>query len=294
MYEKPYQIIHLIRIKHWIKNIVILFPIFFAGDIYKIRSSEILILTLLFCLVSSIVYIINDIVDIADDQRHSIKRFRPIASGAITVSESKIILTFLLSLSVIISVLYFHSSHMYVLAYFILNLSYTFVLKHIIIVDVMSISIGFVLRLFSGSDAGQVFLSNWMVLVVFLLMHSIALAKRREALDEIILSSSDDWPKVSGYTSRFLDIATSISFILTMIVYILYTTSDDSIERMDSPHLYLTSPFVLAGILRYLQLYFTSIQNRSPVHIVLTDRLLQMSILCWILTFIYIIYGNYI
>lgn len=293
MYVKPYQTIHLIRAKHWIKNVIILFPIFFAGDIHKIFSTEILILLALFCAVSSSIYIINDILDITEDRNHSVKRFRPIASGAISISEAKSILAFLLGLSVIICVLYFNSSFRYVIAYFILNLTYCFVLKHIVIVDVVSISLGFVLRLFSGSDAGQVFLSDWMVLIVFFLMLSIAFAKRREPFDAMNTYLSDRRIPLS-YTARFLDIATSTSFAITLIVYVLYTISADSMERMGSPHLYLTSLFVLAGILRYLNCYFSFNKDRSPVHIVLNDRFLQMSILCWIMNFTYIIYGNYI
>lgn len=297
MIEHLGKVLKLVRITHWVKNIIIVFPLFFAGHIDQALGEKgIALLTLffLFSLASSVIYVLNDIQDRKEDQLHQIKRHRPIASGYFSVQQGYgiaaicALLFSILSLTVSPSVLYF------VLGYLALNVCYIYVLKNVSIIDVSCISTGFVLRILAGGMATQTEVSHWMVIMTFLLTVSIAFAKRR---DDIILrekqspNADKTYRKVQEeYSIRFLDVATSICFAITILAYIMYTLSDEVNARLGSDILYISALPVFLGVMRYLQLTIVKEKSMSPTKILFQDRVLQGIILSWICLFFVILY----
>jgi decaprenyl-phosphate phosphoribosyltransferase len=164
-------------------------------------------------------------------------------------------------------------------------------MKNIAIIDVTSISLGFVFRILAGGKASNTLTTHWIIILIFLLMFSIALAKRR---DDLVLSqrSHEIYRKSqSGYTIRFIDITKTISFTVTLVAYIIYSVSDDVIERIGSNYVYITSLPVFLGILRYIQLAVVYEKSGSPIDLLFKDKFLISIILLWIILFGYIIYA---
>lgn len=243
-----------------------------------------------FCLCASAIYIINDIIDAPLDRMHPSKSKRPIASGKIKpVVALFFALTFLVFGILILSCL-LPKVILPVAIYILINLLYSFKLKHIAILDIFIIASGFVIRLFVGALAINAPLSEWIIVMTFLLALFLALAKRR---DDVILyeTSGEKMRKViDGYNRQFLDIAMAISASIVMIAYILWSISAEVKLRLHSDYLYLTSVFVLAGILRYMQITFVEQKSGNPSKIVLQDKFLQGVILCWFISFWILMY----
>ncbi|MDO5980495.1 UbiA prenyltransferase family protein [Flavivirga spongiicola] len=286
------QTLKLIRIHHWVKNIAVFLPVFFSGQFIEIFDDnsiyKLVILFFAFCFASSIIYIINDSIDVDKDRLHPVKSLRPIASGFFTKKQAFFIAgVFFIVLSYFLFLL--EDSIWFVVSYFILNILYSFKLKNIAIIDVTCVSLGFLLRILAGGFAIGVIVSQWMTIIVFLLSMSIAFAKRRDDLtiknDNTILRKSQ-----SGYSIAFIDIAKGICFSITLIAYIMYSISTEVIERLGTDKLYTTSLFVFIGIMRYLQISVVENKSGSPIKILSKDIFLQLVLLCWILLFTYFIY----
>lgn len=284
------NILALIRVKHWLKNGFVFLPIFFAGKVNLVLSTNLIFVFISFCLAASSIYILNDILDIDEDKIHPEKRNRPIANGVITVKLAWALFV-LMSLLFLASLFLLKYSAIYLLCYFALNILYSFLLKNISIVDVSCISIGFVLRVLAGGVEAQVFVSNWMIIMVFLLTISMAFAKRRDDL-VIDVQKNSIRKSLSGYSIAFLDIAKSISFSITLISYVLYSISTEVIARIGSDKLYFTSLFVFIGIMRYIQITVVDKDSGSPTDVLWRDRFLQITLLLWGLTFLFILYGK--
>lgn len=284
--------IKLIRVKHWVKNFFVFLPAFFAGKPENLLSADTYLMFFAFCLGASSIYIINDIVDVEKDKLHPVKKKRPIASGKISVRQALVL--FVIVLLIWSVILYFlQSAALFVLSYFIINVFYSFRLKNISILDVTSISIGFVLRVWGGGAVMDIEISHWMTIMVFLLSISMAFAKRRDDL-LIDVEKTSIRKSLSGYTIPFLDIAKSISFSITLIAYILYSISPEVTERLGTDKLYITSLFVFCGIMRYIQISVVDKKAGSPVDLLLKDRFTQITILLWTLSLSIIIYGKHL
>ena len=250
-------IITLIRPKHWIKNIFIFIPAFFAGTILSFENLFLLILTFFaFSFVASSIYILNDYKDIESDKKHPKKKFRPLASGKVS-KRNALMLFFIL---LIASTALMYSTRIHVLsiiyAYFILNIFYTLVLKRIAIVDIVCISVGFVLRVFAGAFAVDVPVSEWLILMVFLISLLMGFAKRR---DDLLIKEESGITlrkSIDGYTKPFIDLSVTMMAGVVIVCYIMYVTHESVISRIGNSYLYLTSIFVIIGILRYLQITF--------------------------------------
>jgi decaprenyl-phosphate phosphoribosyltransferase len=290
MIEYLKNIASLIRMKHWIKNGFVFLPVFFAGKIELVLTSNLIFVFISFCLASSSIYILNDIVDVNTDRLHPIKKQRPIASGFFSIPLS-ILFFSICSILFFVSLLLLKEASLFIISYFALNILYSFYLKRISIVDVSSISIGFVLREMAGGAEADVYVSHWMIIMTFLLTVSISFAKRRD--DLVLVNKKESAIKsLKGYTIAFLDIAKSISFSITLISYILYSISAEVIDRIGSDKLYITSLFVFLGIIRYLQITIVEKNSGSPIDVLWKDRFLQIAIFLWTFTFLYIIYGK--
>ena len=283
--------IELIRLNHYIKNFFVFLPLFFAIKITDLELlSNAFIAFIAFSFSASAVYIFNDLQDIKEDKQHPSKKFRPIASGAITQSHAIIVMLVLFVLGFSLMIFLSLQAVSILTAYIALNIAYSYSLKHIAIVDINIIAIGFVLRLLVGSVVTGTLLSQWIIIMTYLLALFIALAKRRDDV-LIFLDTGKKMRKViGGYNIQFLDIAMSIMASVVIVSYILYTTSPEVEVRLDSENLYMTSFFVILGIMRYLKIVFIHKDSGSPTKILTTDKFMQLVILGWLVTVTWILY----
>jgi len=213
-----------------------------------------------------------------------------LASGAISKPQALSIMTilFIIGFSLMISLSLEAAGIL--MFYVLMNIAYSLYLKHIAILDVVIIAIGFALRLFVGSAATAIQLSMWIVIMTFLLALFMALAKRRDDV-LIYLETGKKMRKViNGYNLQFLDTAMAIMASVVIVAYTIYTTSPEVAVRVHSEYLYLTALFVILGIMRYLQIAFVLKDSGSPTKIALKDRFIQLTLIGWVLTFAWILY----
>ena len=290
------NIVLLLRPQQWVKNGFVFLPLFFNGQLF---DADALLSTFMafvaFCFAAAGIYCMNDIVDAEADRRHPKKCSRPIASGAISTALGWALAAICLATS-FVSAFFVGDSWTNVAIvigmYFVMNIAYCLRLKQIAIVDVFIISIGFVLRIFVGGFATGIFISHWIVLMTFLLALFLALAKRRD--DVAIYEQTGVLPRknVAAYNLDFMNQAIGIVAAITMVCYIMYTVSPDVVARFEGggKYLYLTSIFVLAGIIRYLQITIVNLSSGSPTKVLIHNRFLQICLACWIVSFLIIIY----
>jgi len=285
------QITSLLRVSQYIKNIFIFAPLFFAArfsEIDLIISATIAFIS--FSLCASAVYIFNDYQDIEDDRLHAKKKFRPLASGQIS-TRLAFALMGILMIAAFALLLPKSLPASSILAFYLLsNIAYSLKLKHIPIIDISIISLGFVFRLLVGALVCEIDLSHWIVIMTFLLALFLALAKRRD--DVLIYTQTGEKMRkvIDGYNLPFLDIAMTIMSAVVIVVYLLYTTSALPLLE-EGNYLYLTTIFVIIGILRYLQITLVEENSGSPTQIVLNDRFIQIDILLWVASFAWILYS---
>ncbi len=285
------EIIKLMRPHQYVKNIFIFLPIFFALEIKNMDFLfQAFIAFIAFSLTASAVYILNDYHDIEDDKQHPKKKNRPLASGTISKKQAIAIMSILLLVGFGLMLSLAWQAGAILATYVLINIAYSLYLKHIAILDVTIIAIGFVLRLFIGSAVTGIALSMWIVIMTFLLALFMALAKRRDDV-LIYMNTGKKMRKViDGYNLQFLDGAMMIMASVVIVAYTLYTTSTEVVARVNSEYLYLTALFVILGIMRYLQIAFVLEDSGSPTRIVLRDRFTQLTLLGWILSFGWILY----
>ena len=298
--------IQLLRPRDWAKNLFLFVPLFFSGDLFNWKLYPPLFLGFIaFCCVASSIYIINDYRDIEDDKKHPEKSKRPLASGAVS-KPAALIICILLVLTGFALAYTIRDKFLFVLMlYFVLNLGYSFGLKTIPILDVIIVAVGFVLRIKSGAVIAMIGVTEWSNIMVFLLALFIAIGKRRDDVLLKLSSGTDMRKAVKGYNLEFLNVATSLVCAVIVVAYFMYTMSPEvqvriaNISRTDAVgqesvggvyRLYYTCLFVLAGILRYLQIIFVQAASGSPTKILYKDRFIQISILLWIASFYLIIY----
>ena len=282
-------VIKLLRVHQWIKNGFVFLPIFFAGEFLNTQLLFGAFLAFIaFSLTSSIVYILNDYKDIEKDKLHPVKKNRPLANGGISKRNALLLLIPLSAAIVCLAAFNFTLVSLIPLAlYFILNLLYTFYLKVIAILDVAIIAVGFVLRVIFGGLVTSIFVSKWALLLTFSLALVLALGKRR---GELISTENEARPSLKGYNLPFIDTALTITVAITLVCYIMYTISPDVVEGFGSEYVYATTLFVLLGLLRYLQQTMVHEKTESPTKFVYTDIFVQLMIVCWVLSFVLIIY----
>lgn len=281
----------LLRIPQYVKNLFVLCPLFFAG---KLRQTEILgealLAALFFGIVSSSVYILNDILDRERDRQHPSKRNRPIANGDIGTARAMGVALLLVMTGLAGAFFLDTNAGWTLLVYVVLNLFYSFSWKHIAILDICCIAFGFVLRLIVGSCVSDVALSHWIIIMTFLLALFLALAKRR---DDVLLYQRDQVKArqvIDGYNLEFLGSAMMVMASVTIVSYLLYCVSPEVRSKPGHENLYLTVVFVVIGIMRYMQQTFVHEKSSSPTRLVLQDRFLQLILVCWIATFAWFLY----
>lgn len=306
-----WQIFRSIRPRQWLKNLVLVAPILFSGQLFDEKSShEVLVAFVVFCLVSSSAYLINDIVDAPKDRSHPFKKLRPIASGKLRPATAIICACSLIFFSI-----YFANSYLnkfFVLAvitFVALQLSYTFILRNLIIVDSLAVAGAFILRVFAGSFATETSISSWLILATIGISLLLAFGKRRS--ERTLLASQPARTQaimpptretLTHYPDTLLDSMISMSASFAIISYALFSFQ---ISPKIQPHyllwilpptltapkwMMLTIPFVIYGVARYLYVIYEKKEGESPERVLLSDGPLIITISLWLLTTISIIY----
>ncbi|WP_246032252.1 decaprenyl-phosphate phosphoribosyltransferase [Sulfurimonas crateris] len=280
------ETLKLFRIHQYIKNLFIFLPLLFSFSFSDSQDNlNVLVAFLLFSLLASSIYIFNDLLDINEDRAHPTKRNRPLASGSVSKNSAISLMLILSTTSLGISLLFNTELFTVLLIYFLLNIAYTLKLKHIAILDIFIIATGFVLRLFAGSSVTEIPLSMWIILMTFLLALFLALAKRR---DDVLLSleGQETRKNIDGYNLEFVNASMVLMAGVVIVSYLMYTISPEVESRLGTEHLYLTSFFVILGILRYMQITFVEEESGSPTKVVIRDKFLKLTILFWLISFI--------
>jgi len=289
---KIIRIFELIRPKQWVKNLFVFAPILFAG---KLMDLPMLLTNILafasFCCVSSSVYVLNDIIDVESDRVHKKKRYRPIAAGYVSIKQAKILFVFLIVLTAILSSMLPVLFLITISAYLVNNLLYSFKIKNVVLLDVFSISIGFILRVIAGAVAIDVSVSSWMIITTIFISLFLGISKRRAELSGPNQDNLEKQRKVlSDYDVIFVDQLNTIAATGTIISYALYTVSEKAVTAFHSDKLIYTTPFVLYGIFRYLYLLHQKNLGESPTQIVTKDVPIIINSLLWLITCAVIIY----
>lgn len=289
------DVLLLLRPQQWLKNGFIFLPLFFG---HKLLDFDVLLSAVIaffaYSFAASGIYCLNDIIDVEADRKHPKKCKRPIAAGRVSKSMAFGLIAMCMVVSSLMLMALETQAKWKVAAiiaiYFVMNIAYCLKLKQKAIVDVFIIAVGFVLRIFVGGFATDIELSQWIVLMTFLLALFLAFAKRRD--DMVIYEDTGVLVRknVNRYNLAFMNQVIGVVASITMVSYILYTVSPEVMERMGSRYVYLTSFFVLAGIIRYLQLIIVDVKSGSPTKVLMRDRFVQYCIAGWILSFILIIY----
>jgi len=286
--------IKLLRIKDWIKNLFIFIPPFFAGVFNDTTMYFPLLMGFLaFSFVASGIYIFNDYRDIEDDKIHPRKKLRPIASGKVSLGFAFTLMVVLLVGGLTIGLVIDKYLFVVLCIYMVLNISYSLGLKNISILDVLILSSGFVIRIIAGGIISQVMISDWLVIMVFLLALFLALAKRRDDLLIYIDSNQVTRKSIGGYNLEFLSAMLAILSSVIIVAYIMYTISPNITERLQNEYVYATIIYVIAGIMRYLQIVFIQKKSGSPTSILFSDKFIIITLLGWITHNFIIIYSTY-
>jgi decaprenyl-phosphate phosphoribosyltransferase len=284
--------VRLIRPQQWVKNLFLFLPIFFAGQLFSHLTGLLHLCFgfLAFSFIASSIYIVNDYQDVEEDRRHPVKKHRPLAAGTVSLQVAAIILTVLLVTGFTIA--YFLDGwFMMVLGmYFIFNLSYSMGLKNVPLIDIFIIALGFLLRTLAGGIVAQIPVSQWLMIMVFLLALFLALAKRRDDIVLHLSSGKHMRKSVKNYNLEFLGACLTMVSGIIIVSYIMYAISEEVTIRLGSPYIYLTSIFVIAGLMRYLQIAMVENDSGSPTRILYKDTFIRATIISWIISFYILIY----
>ncbi len=284
----------LLRPQQWVKNGFVFLPLFFSGNL---RNTTMLQQTLIaffaYSLAASSIYCFNDIYDREADRLHPKKRLRPVASGAVSVAKAYVLMLFTLVLSLVVACVgltVWRETCFIIGFYYVMNLAYCMRLKQIALVDVVIIAVGFVLRVVLGGAVTGIVLSHWIVVMTFLLALFLAFAKRRD--DVVLYENTGVLPRrnVNRYNLQFMNQTIAVIASVTLVAYMMYTVSDEVMERLGSHRVYVTAVFVLMGILRYMQLTIVDVKSGSPTKVLMHDRFVQACIVGWVASFLVLIY----
>lgn len=287
------NLIKLSRTKQWIKNFFVFAPLIFSKHIFDLKFLLTSLLAFaIFCISSSAVYVLNDIMDVEADRSHPKKKFRPIASGEISVNTAIIFLLILLVI-VAVSCIYMKPVFIFVIfLYIVSNFLYSWKIKSIVLLDVFFISFGFMLRVLGGAAAISVSVSSWMMLTTIFISLFLAVSKRRGELSQVINQDNIEKQRkvLRDYSVEYADQLNTIAAAGTIISYALYTVSERTVLTFGTEKLIYTTPFVIYGIFRYMYLIHQKNLGESPTTIVTKDIPIMLNVFIWFLACVAIIY----
>ncbi len=274
-----------IRPPEWIKNTLVFAAIIFSGNLFSRpalwRSLEAFASV---CLAAGATYLLNDVRDREADRAHPSKCLRPIAAGVVKPGMALATSLFMAVAAILIAFALNQATGLAVVGYLGLTTLYSFYLKHVVILDIVVVAIGFVLRVIIGSVAIGVEFSSWLVLCTFMLALFLGFGKRRHELLLLEGSANNHRPILVEYSPHFLDMMIAIVTAATMMSYVLYTMDPETLARFHSRRLIYTSVFVLYGIFRYLYLIHQEASGGNPAHMLYRDRSLLVVVLLWVLS----------
>jgi decaprenyl-phosphate phosphoribosyltransferase len=283
----------LIRVRQWIKNLFLFIPSFFAGHLFY--TQELFTVfegALAFCLVSSGVYILNDYRDRDIDRLHPRKKFRPLASGEVSPTVALVLMGVLLISGLTWAILLDNAFAILISSYLVLNLAYSFGLKNVPIVDLFVVSLGFLIRVYAGGILAGLSITHWLSMMILLLSLFLIIAKRR---DDLLVNAENNCVvrKTSkAYNLEYINSCITLLSAVMVVAYVMYTLSPEVTERFQSDYLFITTIFVIAGIMRYLQITFVEQRSGSPTNIFVKDKFILFTIAGWIISFYIIIYAG--
>lgn len=304
---KIWNYILLLRPRQWVKNVFVFLPLFFSGGIGRGQDWIATILAAAaFCLASSAVYCLNDIMDRRADQAHPVKRFRPVASGAISLSSALLMmiacligafaLTFLPRYVFIEAIPHYKAGEAtaylaeIIGGYLLLNIAYCIRIKHVGLIDVFTIAIGYVLRVLAGGALTGIWISPWLICLTYLLALFLAFGKRR---DDVLNNERGEVVtrrNTLSYNRLFLDITLGVLGTVSIVSYVMYCMSPEVMTRLGSDCVYVTAVFVLLGMVRYLQLAIVEERSGAPTDIVLKDGMIRFAVIGWLVSYGIILY----
>ena len=281
----------VLRIQQWVKNLFVFIPSFFAGTLFD--ENNLISLSIGFtalCFISSGIYILNDMRDEEMDKLHPVKKYRPFASQMVSKSRGWQVMIIILAAGIALSYSLNFSFFLLCLLYLSLNFGYSLGLKSIPILDLLIVSSGFIIRIYCGGVLSEVSVSHWLSIMIFLLSLFIVLAKRK---DDILLFERNSQlvrKTSSSYNNEFINSCITMVAGVIIVAYILYTMSPEIKSQWGTDYLFVTTIFVIAGIMRYLQLIFVEERSGSPMNILYKDKFTILTLISWLVSFFVIIY----
>lgn len=277
--------------EQWIKNSFVFAALLFSQNLLNLsKDIKAIVGFIIFCMITSCAYIINDLIDLEKDKLHPTKSRRPLASGSLNKTTAVTIIVLLCFTGLFLA---FYMNSLFgiiVLTYLLLNIGYSLYLKNVVILDVVTISAGFVLRVLGGAIIISVTASQWLVLCTILLSLFLGFSKRRHELVLLEDKASTHRKVLSYYDKYFLDQMIAVVTASTLICYALYTMSKDTIENLGTSKLIYTVPFVLYGIFRYLYLVHQKEEGGNPTEVIFTDKPMIINVILWVITSVMFIY----
>jgi len=280
-----------IRPKQWTKNVLLFAALIFSQNLFNPKMIfPSVIAFVAFCLVSSGVYLLNDLIDVEKDRKHPEKSKRPLASGKLNPSVAKMACVFLLILSLVVSFLVNRDFGCVVCAYILLQLAYFAFFKEAVILDVFSVSAGFFLRVVAGAKAIEVPISSWLLICTIFVSLFLGLGKRRHEMLLLGQEAKNHRITLDQYNLPFLDQMVGVATAGTVISYSLYTLSQETVQKFHTENLWYSIPIVLYGIFRYLYLVYRKEEGGHPETVFLEDRPLLLTVLLYFVTVGIVIY----
>jgi len=292
--NKIAQVIATLRPLHWIKNTFVFAPLVFSGRFTQIDMFlKALLAFISFCMISSAIYAVNDVCDRLEDRQHPIKKFRPIASGAITPGQAIMLSVILMIFSLVLAGLLNRILLLSVLLYIVINIVYSLYIKHIAILDVLIIAAGFVLRIIGGGTAVSVIPSYWLILCTVMISLFLGFTKRRAELLAAGIEPNHSRRVLKDYSIAFLDQVIPMVTGATILAYALYTVDAHTLTVLGSRAMLLTLPFVIYGFLRYIYIIYHLKQGTDPTEILIHDIPIIINLILWVVTSLLVVkYGG--
>lgn len=284
-------LLRLLRPAQWVKNVFVLAPVVFGFRLFDPAAlGRSLLAALAFCLASGGVYVLNDLMDRESDRNHPLKRDRPLASGAVPVPAALVLLGACAAGGLGAAWALSPRCAGILSAYLALNLAYSLRLKHLAVLDIFCVALGFLLRVLMGGAASAVPVSQWILVMTFLTALFLGLAKRR---DDVLLARNGAAVRraVDGYNLRFVETAMTVCAAVLLVAYLMYALSPAVGARLGTRRVYLTFLFVILGVLRYFQVTLVFEESGSPTRVLFRDRFLQAALLGWLALFLLLLYG---
>jgi 4-hydroxybenzoate polyprenyltransferase len=280
-----------LRPRQWVKNLFVFAGLIFSQQLFTPQAWRAVVAFALFCGLSGAVYLLNDVADAEKDRLHPVKRRRPVAAGALPRGAALAVGLLLLAGSLALSFGLGSRFGLVALGYGILLTAYSVWLKHLVILDVLTVAVGFVLRAVAGAVAVDANISGWLLICTVLIALFLALGKRRHEYLTLHGDAAAHRPILAEYSEGFIDQMIAVVTASTVTAYALYTMSPETVAKFHTRLLPLTLPFVLYGIFRYLYLLYRRELGGNPSDLVLSDRALLVNTVLWIATLLALIYG---